>query len=319
MPLLMGYVFVLLQIAAGLTKGFCGKKTSAYTKEFKDAAFINAVRMLFCIFIGFFVLLFSNNLQNLSVSFTNFMVMTFSGVVNAVFTVTWLVSVKKSSYMLVDVILTVSVIIPVIFSLIIFNEGIHYIQIIGFIVLVLSVMVMSSYNNSVKTEKLTFKNVLILVICGISQGLVNFSQKFYTNINETPNVSVFNFYSYIISAAILFCFYFISTYIDKRKSNTINANLVEETDNNPLKLVKSILLYVIIMAICLYAYTYFSTSASTTLPATLQYPLTQGLNLALSLIMSAICFKEKINFKSTLSIILTFIALIMINVLPNFI
>ena len=51
--MVLGYIYLFLVILTGLTKGFCGKKTSGYTEKFKDAFFINAIRMIICVFIGF--------------------------------------------------------------------------------------------------------------------------------------------------------------------------------------------------------------------------------------------------------------------------
>lgn len=321
--MLLGYLYVFITILAGLTKGFCGKKTSDYTKEFKDAAFINAVRMVLCFIIGFIVMIISGNLNDLILSPTNFLIAALSGISTAVFVVTWLITVKSASYMLVDVVLTVSVLIPVVFSAIFFNESIHYFQIIGFALLVVSVIIMASYNNSIKTDKLNSKSIVILVICGLSQGLSLFSQKIYTNVNINPSVSSFNFYTYVFSAIILIAFYLITVFTQKRKADASNLNNDDIGDNtiktNPFKTLKKIFIYVAIMACCLYVYSYFSTLASSALPATLQYPLTQGLNLTLSLLMSAIFFKEKITTKSVVSIALTFASLIMINLLPSII
>ena len=53
----MGYLFLALSLLCGATKGFCGKKTSGFVREYKDAMFANFIRMLFCIAIGFALLL----------------------------------------------------------------------------------------------------------------------------------------------------------------------------------------------------------------------------------------------------------------------
>ena len=54
----MGYLFLSLALAAGLTKGFCGKKMGNVAANISSAALLNGVRMLFCILFGFVVLLF---------------------------------------------------------------------------------------------------------------------------------------------------------------------------------------------------------------------------------------------------------------------
>lgn len=55
----MGYVFLAISLLCGATKGYCGKRTSGHTERITDAVYANLLRMLLCIVIGFFVVLFS--------------------------------------------------------------------------------------------------------------------------------------------------------------------------------------------------------------------------------------------------------------------
>lgn len=58
----MGYLFLALALLAGSTKGYCGKKTSGFVREYKDAMFTNFVRMVLCILISFLLLALSGRL-----------------------------------------------------------------------------------------------------------------------------------------------------------------------------------------------------------------------------------------------------------------
>lgn len=318
--MVLGYIYLFLVILTGLTKGFCGKKTSGYTQKFKDAFFINAIRMIICVFIGFILTAIIDGFDAFILPFPAFINGILSGLFTAIFAVTWLISVKNSAYMFIDVILTFSTLIPIILSVIFFNESVHYFQVIGIILLIIAVIIMATYNNSVKKEKLNLKSIILLIICGLTQGLVHFTQKYYTNVFSNYSVYSFNFYTYLSSAIVLITLFFITDF----KSKNISQNKIENTNftqektaNYYISLLKNIFVYVIIMAVCLFLHSIFATLASSILPSTLQYPMQQGLVLVLSLIMSAVFFKEKVTFKSVISIILTFIALIFINVLPS--
>ena len=52
----MGYLFLLIALLAGVTKGYCGKKTSGYTNSLRDATLANIIRMMLCILIGFILI-----------------------------------------------------------------------------------------------------------------------------------------------------------------------------------------------------------------------------------------------------------------------
>lgn len=58
----MGYLFLLIALFAGVTKGYCGKKTSGYTTGFRDAISANSIRMLLCTAIGFVLILITEGL-----------------------------------------------------------------------------------------------------------------------------------------------------------------------------------------------------------------------------------------------------------------
>ena len=82
-----------------------------------------------------------------------------------------------------------------------------------------------------------------------------------------------------------------------------------------LQTVKKIVLYIAIMAICLFANSYFKTLAATKLDSAQLYPLNQGAALIMSMGMSALFFKEKVTPKAILGIALAFVGLLVMNVL----
>ena len=72
-------------------------------------------------------------------------------------------------------------------------------------------------------------------------------------------------------------------------------------------------LYVAIMAVCLFANSYFKTLAAGRLAAVVLYPMTQGLSLIASAGMSALFFREKVTLRVALALLLAFPALLCIN------
>ena len=81
----------------------------------------------------------------------------------------------------------------------------------------------------------------------------------------------------------------------------------------PLAVIKPIRVYVLIMATCLFAYSFFKTRAAGYLDAVQLYPLSQGASVLLSLLMSSLLFGEKINLRCIIGVVLSFAALLMIN------
>lgn len=297
----MGYLFLGISLIAGATKGYCGKKTSGYTKGFKDAVLANLVRMFFCVLLGLLMVFAYGYTKHLSFDRDILLVSALSGVSTAVFVICWLVSVKQSAYMMLDVFLMLGVFVPVSLGSIIFNEAVRGNDIAGIVLLVISAIIMSSYNNSIKT-KLNIKSLIILIVCGTANGFTDFSQKlFVKNFEEIP-VAVFNLYTYVFCFSVLMLAFFV---LNKKDS-------CEKTKNQDFK---KMFVYILIMSVCLFLNSYFKTKSALYLDSVTLYPLSQGLALMLSTIMSAVLFGERLNIKCILGIVMAFGALIIINII----
>lgn len=298
---MIGYLYLAIALFCGAAKGYCGKKTSGHVDGLKDAMLTNTVRMVVCIVIGMIMIVVGGNIAFAVPNLKLLLISALSGVTTSVFVVTWLLSVKKGAYMMLDVFLTLGVLVPILLGLFLFDESVRLNQWIGLAILVVAVVIMCSYNNSIK-EKITPFSLFLLVICGVSNGLTSFSQKLFVKRCADIPIAVFNLYTYIFSAIVLTVFYFVFKMRDKNAKNESFG-------------VKSILGYVIVMAVCLFLNSYFATLAAGYLDSAKLYPLNQGAALALSSFMSAIFFKEKLTVKCIVGLVLTFIGLVVINVL----
>ncbi len=298
----MGYLFLALALLAGSTKGYCGKKTSGFVREYKDAMFTNFVRMVLCILISFLLLALSGRLSLLAVDLNVVLITLLSGVTTSVFVVAWLLAVRRGAYMMLDVFLMLGVIVPLLLSEFLFDERIRLNQWAGLLVLLVAVVIMCSYNNQIK-EKMSLKSLGLLVLCGIANGLTDFSQKLYVKTVADSSAAVFNFYTYIFSALVLLVFYLGAKVTDKTGSSS-------ETD-----VLRRVGGYVAVMSVCLFLNSYFKTMAAGILPSAILYPLSQGASLILSSFMSMLFFKEKLTAKCITGIALSFAGLLIINLL----
>jgi multidrug transporter EmrE-like cation transporter len=120
------------------------------------------------------------------------------------------------------------------------------------------------------------------------------------------SAAAFNFYTYVFAAVALTIAYFAFRSADQK---------CEIKPRKPIEVIKPIWLYVLVMAVCLFANSFFKTQAAHYLDAVQLYPLNQGCAVVLSLLMSVFIFKEKINAKCIVGICLSFVALLMINLL----
>lgn len=298
----MGYLFLGISLFAGLTKGYCGKKTSGCVRSYKDAMLANTVRMVLCILIGFVLIAAGGDMELIRPTAALLGTAALSGVTTSVFVVCWLISAKRGAYMMLDVFLMLGVLVPMLAGSTIFGEEIRLNQWIGIAILLTAVIIMCSYNNSIK-EKMNITSLVLLIICGLSNGLTDLSQKLFIKQNLGVPATVFNFYTYIFSAAVLMIFFLI-----------FNAKEGESGTDNFFVL-KKIFGYILVMSVCLFANSLFKTMAAKYLTAAQLYPINQGASLILSSVMSATMFGEKLTAKAIIGLATAFLGLIVINVL----
>ena len=196
------YLFILLALFAGATKGWCGKKTSFLMKEPADAAAFNALRMLLCIPIGFVFLLIEHSVPGLLLTPGALGLSAFSGACNAMFVVVWLFAVRHNAYMTVEISLMMGCLIPTFGTALLFSEPIHAAQIIGFILLTAAVVLINGYNRQISGKK-TAGDIVLLVLSGTAEGLCGLSQQFYKHwvlpVCPSCTSAVFSFYTYVFA------------------------------------------------------------------------------------------------------------------------
>lgn len=298
----MGYIFLSVALLTGVTKGFFGKKTSGKISKTKEAMLANTIRMVLCIVVGFVIICAQGEAGLLKINGEVLAISLLSGITTSAFVVSWLIAVKKGAYMMVDVFLMLGTVIPIMLSAALFGEKIEMNEWVGLLILLIAVLIMCSYNNSIK-EKMSLKSFLLLCLCGASSGMSDMSQKLFVKAESMASGAVFNFYTYVFSSIVLFvcCLFFF------RKK--------EEDEERPVDKIKSVFWYIVVMSICLFLNSYFKTLAAGFIPAAQLYPLNQGLGLILSTVMSAVFFKEKMTPKCIIGILIAFTGLIFINVL----
>lgn len=113
-------MFLSLALFAGLTKAYCGKCSSHAVKGTLDAVTVTSVRMLLCCVIGV-ILPLASGVNPFEVSQKAILLSSLSGLASACFTVSLLLAVSTTMYMMVEVFVTGGVIIPLIVSNVIYG------------------------------------------------------------------------------------------------------------------------------------------------------------------------------------------------------
>ena len=132
----------------------------------------------------------------------------------------------------------------------------------------------------------------------------DFSQKLFVRTAQGTPVSIFNFYTYVFSMVVLGVFFLVFSRKEKEGSFRERKDVFNR-----------IFGYIVVMAACLFANSYFKTQAAMYLDSIQLYPLSSGCALILASAMSSVCFGEKMTKKSAMGLMLAFMGLLVINVL----
>ncbi|MBQ8401306.1 MAG: EamA family transporter [Clostridia bacterium] len=304
--MMIGYTFAALALAAALAKAYCSKKSSIFVRDIRENTFSGGIRMLFCIGIGLgFVLAEGGNI------FTDagtIAIALLSGVSGAVHITTWLSATKRGALMLLNIFYLSGVLVPLLLCRFLYDEPIRPIQWAGLAVLMAAVYFMCSYNKSLG-GKLTVSSLVILIVCAVTAGLMDFTQKMFLYHDPAGSISVFNFYTYVFSAVTLLGIYGVNKYTDSRRTGTAM------TFSGERRLIGEIFVYIVVMAVCMFVNSWCKTKAAVYLTSVQLYPMYQGASLILLSVLSAVFFGEKITVRSAIGIALAFVSLIMMNLL----
>ena len=298
----MGYLFLSFSLLAGATKGCCGKKMGNYAKETVPAVRMNLLRMGFCILFGVLMMLMMGEIGAFTLSPRVLLLSLLSGVSTALFVVTWLLAVRKSAYMMLDIFLTLGTVVPMITGIFLFGEPVLLRQWLGFGVLVAAAALMCSYNNALKS-RMTLSGFGLLVLCGLANGVTDLSQKWFVKPATGTPATVFNLYTYVFAALTLFLIWFFLFLRARGKNDG------EREGAFP----RRVILFVLVMSLMLILSSYFKTLAAGYLDSARLYPLSQGAALVLSTLMAAVFFGEKPNFKCIAGIVMAFAGLLIMN------
>ena len=295
----MGYLFLAIALLTNNIKGYCGKQMSRYSAKLNDTLLICFFRMLMCIGTSAIILAVTGGYFGLEITPKLIGYAAFSGISTAILVAAWLFAANSSGYMMLEVFQMLGVGVTILMSFAFYREEITLRDMIGFCVLVFAAYLMHAGTK----VKPTLKTLAVVILCGLANGMTDFSQKAFIYSGLDTTTAQFQLCSYVFAAATLILLYTAMTAGKKPEDN----------DGGAVAILKKTWYFVLIMAVCLYGNSFFKTEAANYLSAAKLYTLSQGGTMAIGTLMSAFLFKEKLTLKSYASIVITFIGLLIIN------
>lgn len=294
----MGYLFLVISLLSSAVKNFLGKKIGKCATNTQTAVFLSLIRMMICALFSALVVFLNGDISYLTMAPNLLFVSIISGLGTSFFVVSWIVSVKRSAYMLLDVFMLLGTIIPIAMGFVVFSEPILVRQVCGLLLLLVAAFIMCSYSHSLK-NRITLSSMFVLIACGVSNGITDFSQKYFVKTFPKLPVTIFNFYTYVFAVAILSVCYFFGA----KKQNIVLVGIS----------VRKSVIMLIIMALALLITSQFKTMAAAYLDSAKLYPFHQGVTFMISIGMSTFFFKERFTRKAFAGVLLAVVALLIMN------
>lgn len=294
----MSYAMLLIILCLMTLKGYCGKKCAGLIVENSDAYLFNFVRMSTCTIIGIVLIAFESSGEYLMIDGRMLLICLASAVANVFFLVGWMFAIERNAMVTVDVTLTIGSIIPALLCALLFSEVILLNKMIGFLLIVIAAMLLSGYNGNKNGGKFGW---VFLIIAALGDGMIGFIQQLYVRYCSIYPKSVFHFYTYLFSGAILL----IAFHILKKG---IKHNFDFQRTKRPLP-------YIAIMSLCMFAVGYLQTLLvdDYQMSSQILYPFIKGGCLITVTIVAMLFFGEKPTKKSIFGTLIALFGVVVLN------
>lgn len=315
----MEYAIVALILLCQTAKGVFGKKTSTHVQNVGDSFAFNLLRMLFCILIGAAMVALEGAGGFLRIEGGMLLICLLSGAANAAFLVGWILAVQKNTMVAVDVGLTLGSIIPALLCALLFSEAVSLPKMLGFALILGATVILSSGGKRASGGSAV--GVLLLIFASVGEGLSGFAQQlfkqYYTDAGmHTHGVlypkTVFHFYTYVIAALIL-----LAVLVGYRVRTSFKCDGEERSTQRLFSVPLSVVLYIFIMAACLFAANYLQTVVTNDygMSSQILYPILKGGCLITVNFTAMIFFGEPITRRSILGSLVALGGIVCMNLL----
>lgn len=196
------------------------------------------------------------------------------------------VNVKENGIVLSGIFSKLGIVVPVLLSVIFFRERPEITQIAGFILAIVSILLINSEKEMGKVSSMA---ALILLL--LSNGLADSMAKFF---DQFGNHNIEEFY-FIFTFVVAFLLSLILAFVNKQS------------------VTKSDIIYGLLLGIPNYYSIRFLTNAVMKIPSVICYPTYSVATIVLLTITGIICFKERPGKKQKAGILVILLALILLN------
>lgn len=292
--LLIPVLWFLASAKLTFQSGFSKSRNCTY----KDNIFFNAVMFtaVASIFLPFLII----NGASLFTCISGVIMGSFS----IVFQICYIMALSKGKTSLTVTINNFSLLIPVVFSYIVFDEELGFLGIIGIFLILISFLLTVSKENSSDNKALSKKQwrqwLFHTLLVFFSNGILSINQKVYSKLSTELQVFEYIAVAYIVASVI--CWLIFATTIKKG------------VDNKVVVPYKKAFILAGLAGLFLGIYQCVNTYAASVINGTVLFPATNcGVSLLIMLIGSLL-FKEKLTKKQYIGVLIGIVAITLLSI-----
>lgn len=284
----MQYLIILLCAALSCTKVTTqGHLSKGNINNTTDSVLAN------CLVFAFTFVIFSVSLKNgINPSLIYYSIL--FGVFGVSFQVFYALALKSGPFSASCMMINLSMVIPVVFSILYYGEKVSVTRVVG-IILCLTALFLNVKSDG---KKVNAKWFIYVVLAFFSTGGIAIVQKIFSRSEYGEYLEQFIFFGYLIAFLLSFVIFCTQQKFGVKKTFKISIRNV---------------LLTFLIAVALGAYQFFFTFANSFIDAIILVPTVSGLATVLQMLSGRVIFKEKFTVRQICSICIGITAIILIS------
>jgi len=279
-------ICALLSCTKVTTQGYVAKGN---VKNTSDSVFAN------CLVFALTALIFSLSLKN-GINYGVIIYAILFGIFSSTFQIFYALALEAGPFSATCMIINLSMVVPVVFSLVFFNEKLTIIKLVGMFLCLFALFL----NTRSDGKKINLKWIIYVLLAFFSTGAgISITQKLFAKSEYAANVEQFVFLGYLTAFLITFVLVMFQKF-SKAERN--------------FKLTGKNIFLVFVIAASLGAFQFFRTNADSFIDAIVLNPSISGLATTFQMLSGRIIFKEKFTVRQICSICVGIVAILMISI-----
>ncbi|MBE5816303.1 MAG: hypothetical protein E7315_01100 [Clostridiales bacterium] len=248
---------------------------------------------------------------NMSASTFTILLALLFGLVTLIQQITNMQALEVGPFSYTSVIISLSTLIPTLSGVIIWNETISFVQIIGIVLMVACIILSVDFKSNQKKASLKWLGYCAAAF--ICTGFIGVMQKWHQNSAYKGELDAFLVIAFLFSFLTSTVFFIVQSI--RRKKTTVHQN--EQKEGTAVINKKSVIaflpiLIMVISGICVAANNKLNLFLSGAMPSAVFFPIVNGGGLVLSLLAVIVLFKERLSLKQWIGVILGIISVVLL-------